>query len=412
MLDGVVALSRSGIMTPNLSKGFDRSFSIRMKSTLTKRGVHVKTSGYRVVHILAHMRPQFSFSVNRKHPPHLIGIVGIALALPPPTISELRMENDTFVTRLGLDFTVSYCEPKISELMNISPDDLNNRSLYDFIHAEDLKRIRKSHVDLLSKGQVLTDYYRMLNKHGGYVWVQTCAMMILNKNDEVISTIIGVNTVLSGIEYSNCIMDTSQMKTVFTPDPDQSDHSENDSGSDQDPGKNGEKDTPSLEPSVVPHGTVASSSANRNGSRQASSTGKSHSSSHETQSPEAALEKISNTKEVDILSEDVFFEDSNKTDTRISRRKLDKPRKRKRSLADEIQSHLDKYSGTVQNNTRLDDENGAQGTEQMQKQDNDSSATEQYQMSSVASDMDQSPPLTNISTDGYAVRITFHAAFC
>lgn len=29
-------------------KGYDRSFCVRMKSTLTKRGCHFKSSGYRV----------------------------------------------------------------------------------------------------------------------------------------------------------------------------------------------------------------------------------------------------------------------------------------------------------------------------------------------------------------------------
>lgn len=67
---------------------------------------------FQVVHILAHMRPQFTFSLSRKHPPQLMGLVGIALALPPPTINELRMENDMFVTRMGLDFKITYCEPR------------------------------------------------------------------------------------------------------------------------------------------------------------------------------------------------------------------------------------------------------------------------------------------------------------
>ena len=35
-------------MNPNPKHGCDRSFCLRMKSTLTKRGVHVKSSGYRV----------------------------------------------------------------------------------------------------------------------------------------------------------------------------------------------------------------------------------------------------------------------------------------------------------------------------------------------------------------------------
>ena len=36
---------------------FERQFCIRMKSTLTKRGCqHFKSSGYRVVHVISHLR--------------------------------------------------------------------------------------------------------------------------------------------------------------------------------------------------------------------------------------------------------------------------------------------------------------------------------------------------------------------
>ena len=40
-----------------------------------------------------------------------MGMVGMAIALPPPTITELRLELDTFITRLTPDFKVVYCEP-------------------------------------------------------------------------------------------------------------------------------------------------------------------------------------------------------------------------------------------------------------------------------------------------------------
>lgn len=37
----------------------ERQFCIRMKSTLTKRGCqHFKSNGYRVVHVVAHLRPE------------------------------------------------------------------------------------------------------------------------------------------------------------------------------------------------------------------------------------------------------------------------------------------------------------------------------------------------------------------
>jgi neuronal PAS domain-containing protein 1/3 len=84
-----------------------------MKSTLTKRGCqHFKSSGYRVVHIIAHLRPEMHQRRDSNAPTKIIGMVAVAIALPPPSINELRLESDMFVTRLGLDFRIAHCEPR------------------------------------------------------------------------------------------------------------------------------------------------------------------------------------------------------------------------------------------------------------------------------------------------------------
>lgn len=115
-------------------KGYERAFCVRMKSTLTKRGCHFKSSGYRVslilkkakiqklnfslffqfqvILMLCKMRPQYSFSHNRKSPPPLLGMVALAIALPPPSVHEIRLECDMFVTRINFDFRIAHCEPK------------------------------------------------------------------------------------------------------------------------------------------------------------------------------------------------------------------------------------------------------------------------------------------------------------
>ncbi len=49
---------------------------------------------------------------------------------------------------------------------------------------------------VLAKGQVLTDYYRLMNKHGGFVWVQTCATIICNVKNAEEQNIIAINYVL------------------------------------------------------------------------------------------------------------------------------------------------------------------------------------------------------------------------
>ena len=63
------------------------------------------------MHVLGQLRPQMSLGPNRKGGNPLLGMVAVAIALPPPTITELRLEHDTFITRMSPDFTLTYCEP-------------------------------------------------------------------------------------------------------------------------------------------------------------------------------------------------------------------------------------------------------------------------------------------------------------
>lgn len=114
--------SHSHITTTGSNDTMERQFCIRMKSTLTKRGCqHFKSSGYRVVHIIAHLRPETHPQQRRdpNAPTKIIGMVAVAIALPPPSINELRLESDMFVTRLSLDFRIAHCEPRYVNSINI-----------------------------------------------------------------------------------------------------------------------------------------------------------------------------------------------------------------------------------------------------------------------------------------------------
>ncbi|KAK7081948.1 Neuronal PAS domain-containing protein 3, partial [Halocaridina rubra] len=192
-------------------KGYDRAFCIRMKSTLTKRGCHFKSSGYRVVLILGHMRPQYVFSHSRKTAPQLMGFVALAIALPPPSVHEVRLESDMFVTRITFDFRIAHCEPKVADLLDYTPDELQGRSLYSLCHGQDVEKLRKTHVDLIEKGQVMSPYFRLLNKTGGYTWMQTCATVVINSKNGDEQNIICVNYIISGSEYDSIVMDQTQL---------------------------------------------------------------------------------------------------------------------------------------------------------------------------------------------------------
>jgi neuronal PAS domain-containing protein 1/3 len=67
---------------------------------------------FQVVLVLSRLRPQYTFSHARKSSPPLLGIVAIAMALPPPSVHEIRLESDMFVTRINFDFRIAHCEPR------------------------------------------------------------------------------------------------------------------------------------------------------------------------------------------------------------------------------------------------------------------------------------------------------------
>ncbi|XP_076314365.1 protein trachealess-like isoform X3 [Tachypleus tridentatus] len=220
------------VMTLNSSNSYrdlERSFCVRMKSTLTKRGCHFKSTGYRVVLVLCHLRPHCMFPHNRKQPPTLIGMVALAIALPPPSVHEVRLENGMFVTRLSFDFKIAHCEPRIAELLDFTAEELVGKNMYSLCHGQDVQQLRKCHIDLIHKGQVMSGYYRLMNKNGGFTWLQTCATVICNNKNSEEQAIICVNYVLSGIEYENCIMDCSQLTHTTDLQPDDSNHSERES---------------------------------------------------------------------------------------------------------------------------------------------------------------------------------------
>ncbi|TDH14860.1 hypothetical protein EPR50_G00025670 [Perca flavescens] len=190
----------------------DRGYFIRMKSTLTKRGLHVKSSGYKVIHVTGRIRcrpalvPGSARSVRRP-----MGLVALAHTLPPSTLNEVRMESQMFVFRVNMDLQVTYCENRISEYMDLTPAEVVGHTCYHFIHVEDLENIRQSHEDLLRKGQVVTGYYRWLQRRGGYLWIQSSATVSINHKAPHERNVIWVNYILSRTEMPDTPLDILQL---------------------------------------------------------------------------------------------------------------------------------------------------------------------------------------------------------
>ena len=60
----------------------------------------------------------------------------------------------------------------------------------------------------------MSQYYRLLNRRGGYTWMQTCATLVSNNKNGDDPSIICVNYVLSEPQHANIVMDCSQINQV------------------------------------------------------------------------------------------------------------------------------------------------------------------------------------------------------
>ncbi|XP_061631543.1 neuronal PAS domain-containing protein 3 isoform X4 [Phyllopteryx taeniolatus] len=209
----------------------ERSFFIRMKSTLTKRGVHIKSSGYKVIHVTGRLRIRMALTHSRSVPNQIMGMVVVAHALPPPTVNEVRIDCQMFVTRVNMDLKFVYCENRISDYMDMSAADVVGKRCYQLIHAEDAEVIRQSHVELMSKGQCVTNYYRWIQRSAGYIWIQSSATIAINTKNANDKNVIWVNYMLSNHEYKDTPIDLGQMPSLPEKNSESSESSDSDCAS-------------------------------------------------------------------------------------------------------------------------------------------------------------------------------------
>ena len=125
---------------------------------------------------------------------------------------------------------------RVADLLDYTADDLNGKSIYGLVHAADMDKIKQTHNDcefhhkdmfvrlashsvflsVIKKGQVMSTYFRFLNRRGGYTWMQMCATLVCNTKNDQEQSIICVNYVLSGNQYGHVVMDSNQVREQYS----------------------------------------------------------------------------------------------------------------------------------------------------------------------------------------------------
>ncbi|XP_043109463.1 endothelial PAS domain-containing protein 1 isoform X3 [Puntigrus tetrazona] len=199
-----------------------RDFFMRMKCTVTNRGrtVNLKSASWKVLHCTGHLQvcssqpPQVLCGFSE---PPLTCVTMLCAPIPHPSNVDTPLDSKTFMSRHSMDMKFIYCDERVSSLIGYRPEELLGRSVYEFCHASDSESMTKSHQNLCNKGQVVSGQYRMLAKHGGYVWMETQATVIYNNRNSQPQCIICINYVLSSVEEQSVIFSLDQTESLFKP---------------------------------------------------------------------------------------------------------------------------------------------------------------------------------------------------
>uniref|UniRef100_A0A669EQ06 SIM bHLH transcription factor 2 n=1 Tax=Oreochromis niloticus TaxID=8128 RepID=A0A669EQ06_ORENI len=194
----------------------ERSFFLRMKCVLAKRNAGLTCGGYKVIHCSGYLkvRQYMVDMVLYESCYQTVGLVAVGHSLPPSGITEIKLHSNMFMFRASLDFKLIFLDMRVAELTGYEPQDLIDKTLYHHVHACDIFHLRYAHHLLLVKGQVTTKYYRLLSKHGGWVWVQSYATIVHNSRSSRPHCIVSVNYVLTDIERKELQLSEDQSQAT------------------------------------------------------------------------------------------------------------------------------------------------------------------------------------------------------
>ncbi|XP_067617868.1 protein single-minded isoform X2 [Eurosta solidaginis] len=213
------------IGSPNGTYGSDRgshtieiqkSFFLRMKCVLAKRNAGLTTSGYKVIHCSGYLKARIFPDYGDGHGGCIqnLGLVAVGHSLPSSAITEIKLHTNMFMFRACMDLKLIFLDARVSQLTGYEPQDLIEKTLYQYIHVSDIGPMSCAHNILIYKGQVTTKYYRFLTKGGGWVWVQSYATVVHNTRSSRTHCIVSVNYVLSAQEAKDLILNEIQTGVV------------------------------------------------------------------------------------------------------------------------------------------------------------------------------------------------------
>lgn len=116
-------------------------------------------------------------------------------------------ENTTdLITQHNNDGTFSYVSNSSKDIIGYNPEELIQRSLYDFIHPDDLHIMQNAHQEIARKLKTKSLTFRFRKKDNSYIWMESVTKVILKNKQQI----IGVQS--SSRDISEMVQAAEEMK--------------------------------------------------------------------------------------------------------------------------------------------------------------------------------------------------------
>nr|WNN25260.1 hypoxia-inducible factor 1 [Meiomenia swedmarki] len=197
------------ILTQRCNTRSDRvHFLCRIKCTLTDKGalVNIKSAPHRV----------FEFIGRRVSSDSGVYLMALCQPILHPASIEIALDSHTFLSRHDPDMVFTHCDDQMKKLVGFTRKDVIGRSAYEYHHACDHDILVSAYTDLFSKGQSVSEAYRFLVKHGGYVPMISQSTILYHTVSRQPRSIVSVYFVLGGVQCRDVIFSHVQVPKART----------------------------------------------------------------------------------------------------------------------------------------------------------------------------------------------------
>ncbi|MBS7633421.1 PAS domain S-box protein, partial [Candidatus Bathyarchaeota archaeon] len=129
--------------------------------------------------------------------------------------SELRFRRITenmldMVSLSDVYGVFQYCSPSTKKILGYSPQDLLGKSVFDFIHPDDLGKVKEAVQKALTERVWGKIEFRYKHNDGHYIWLETIGNLVVDKENQVIGAVFSARDITERKELEKKLQSTAR----------------------------------------------------------------------------------------------------------------------------------------------------------------------------------------------------------